>query len=384
MSTKLITIAIIGFSGLIGRRHTKHVVDSSFTSLVALVDPSPAAVELAKSYPNVPLFVSVSEMLDSPTIPKPDAAIVCTPNQTHVPVGLELVAAGIHVLVEKPISTSIADGQKLVAEAKKHGVKVLVGHHRRFNPYVIATKKAIESGSLGDVTAVSALWTTFKPSEYFDANPALKWRSSKSQGGGVVLINFVHEIDLMHHFFGPTTRVHAEKTISRRKHAGEDDSVEEGVALTLRFESEVVGTFIISDHVVSPHNFEAGTGENPMLPRARRENGEEIDVYRIFGTEATLSVPDMVRWSYGSGKRTWERELIRDKVHIDKDTRVPFERQLDHLVTVVRGEEEPSCSGEAGLRAMIVCDCVRRALESESGTVEVPSIDSDLTDEALR
>jgi predicted dehydrogenase len=200
----------------------------------------------------------------------------------------------------------------------------------------------------------------------------LKWRASKSQGGGVILINFVHEIDLMHHFFGPTVRVHAEKTLNRRGNG--EDKAEEGVVMTLKFESGVVGTFVISDCVVSPHNFEAGTGENPMIARAIRVNGEEVDVYRVLGTKASLSVPDMVRWSY-EGERSWEKELKREKVEIDTDERVPFERQLDHFARVVKGDEKESCGGEEGLRAMIVCDAVRRALDSESGTVVVPKIE---------
>lgn len=362
-----VTIAIIGFSGVIGTRHTEHVIANPATDLVALVDPSPRASVVAAEYV-IPYFEDIGSMLASRDIVKPVAALVCTPNHTHVPLSLQLVEAGIHVLVEKPISADVESGLKLVKRAREKGVGVLVGHHRRFNPYVMAAKKAVDSGLLGDVTAISALWTAFKPDAYFDADPALAWRKSK-KGGGVVLINLIHEIDILHHLFGPIIRIHAEKTVSRRQ--GGEDGAEEGAALTLRFKSGVVGTYILSDAVVSPHFFEAGTGENPLMPRARRPHGEELDVYRIFGTEGTLSVPDMTLWKY-EGESSWQSEIKTQKLDIDDDQHVPFERQLDHFVRVMRGEEEPSCSGEDAVRALAVCEAVRGALDDGFGTVTVP------------
>jgi len=369
MTASPITVAIIGFSGLIGKRHTTHVQQAINTTLAALVDPSPHAAELAaSSYPGVPYFLSVKDLLASSSVRRPEAAIVATPNHTHVPVATELVTAGIHVLVEKPISDNVEAAANLVSLAEENGVRLLVGHHRRFNPYVAAAKVAIASGALGDITAVSGLWTACKPRPYFDA-PGLEWRSNKASGGGVVLINFVHEADVLQYLLGPITRIHAERSTARRSRAA--DAVEEGAVLTLRFATGVVGTFVLCDNVASPHFFEAGTGENPMLPRVLRADGDPIDVYRVFGTEGTLSVPDMTLWTYGAEERDWTSQLVVEKIPLDDDPRVPFERQLDHLVAVVRGEQVPLCSGQEGLRALRVCQAIRAALESDTGTVDV-------------
>lgn len=363
-----VSIAIVGFSGLIGVRHLKHVLANPSLRLVALVDPSPKAKAMAEEH-GVPYFPSIGEMLASRDIQRPESAIVCTPNHTHVPLGLELVEAGIHVLVEKPVSADTASGAALVRRAAERGARLLVGHHRRFNPYVEAARRALDAGLVGDVTAVSALWAACKPDPYFYDDPRAAWRLSKSNGGGVVLINLVHEVDILQYLFGPITKVHAEKMKPRRGDG--PDKAEEGAALTLRFESGIVGTFLLSDAVVSPHFFEAGTGENPLMPRARRESGEEIDVYRIFGTQGTLSVPDMTLWNYGEGPSSWTNEIRSRKLDLDDDPRVPFDRQLDHFVNVVRGTEAPRCSGEEGLRAIAVCDAIRRALDDENGTVLV-------------
>lgn len=353
-------IAVVGGSGQIGQRHCQHVVSNPSTELLAIVDPSPAAVEIAKAF-SVKLFPSISALLQSSI--HVDAAIVCTPNHTHVPLASELARAGVHILCEKPISIDVDSGKSLVLAAKANSVRLLIGHHRRFNPFMLATKQIVDSGVLGEITAVNGLWTTIKPPEYFSGE-ALSWRSSRTRGGGTILINFIHEIDLMHYLFGPVARIHAEKTISRRGRQ-DADSAEEGAAITLSFASGIVGTFLIADNVASPHSFEQGTGENPILPKSG------ADFYRIFGTKGTLSVPDMTLSYYTNGEASWLNKIDSRQLSVPNAEVAPFDSQLNHFVAVCRGEQEPTCPGEEGLRALAVCEAIRDALSHEDGGATV-------------
>lgn len=342
---KVIDIAIIG-AGLIGPRHAKSVDASSEAKLLCLIDPRPEAQEVAETF-GVPIFESIKRMVAEGF--RPDAAIVCTPNSTHVAVSLELLKEGIHVLVEKPISIDLASGKQLIDAASEAGRHLLVGHHRRFNPYVAATKRALCSGAIGKSIAISGLWTTCKPDPYF--KPPTDWRA-KAESGGPILINLVHEVDILQYIMGPIVRVHAEKTISQRGH-----DAEEGAAILLRFASGVVGTFILSDATPSHHFFESGTGENPLMPHT----GE--DFYRIFGSEGTLSVGDMKLHRHREGdERSWSRLLRVENVPVS--SKVPFDEQMANLVGVIRGTETPRCTGEDGLRALVVCDAVKRAMET--------------------
>ncbi|THC89609.1 hypothetical protein EYZ11_010941 [Aspergillus tanneri] len=209
-----VKIAVIGV-GLIGPRHCRTIITSSDATLTAIVDPLRQGAKLAEE------------------LEKPDAAIVCTPNQTHVPIAKELADAGIHVLVEKPISPDVESGRDLVNHTQKTRTHVLIGHHRRHNPYIAVARNAVASGSLGDIIAVNGLWALFKPVDYFEA--PTEWRKGKN--GGVVLINFIHEIDLLHHLFGPIVRVHAEQMKRMRGY-----EVEEGAAITLKFLSGTAKT----------------------------------------------------------------------------------------------------------------------------------------------
>ncbi|KXS93890.1 hypothetical protein AC578_1694 [Pseudocercospora eumusae] len=345
-STARIKIAIIG-TGLIGPRHATSVSASPNAALHCFVDPRAETAAVAESF-RVPWYESVQAMLQAER--HPEAAIVCTPNHTHVAVATELLRAGIHVLVEKPLATSIEDGKKLIETAKDSDRHLIAGHHRRFNPYVTAAKQALEQGKIGRSIAVSGIWAAYKPDSYF--SPPTEWRAGVT--GGPILINLVHDLDILQYLLGSITRVHAEKALCMR-----GNQAEEGAAILLRFASGVVGTFLLSDASPSAHNFESGTGENPAIPRMGK------DFYRIFGSEGTLSVGDMTvsRHDDVDGvEKSWT-SLLNEKV-LAVGQQVPFDEQVENFIAVVRGLEQPRCTGLDGLSALVVCDAVRQAMVS--------------------
>ncbi|KAN0106098.1 NAD(P)-binding protein [Hyaloscypha variabilis] len=343
-SSKL-NIAVIG-GGLIGPRHAQTVLKNPYTSLIALVDPAPHAAQLAATL-QISHYTSITSLLSSTH--RPHAAIICTPNNTHVPLALELIAAGVPVLVEKPIATTIESGVRLIEAAKQKGVALLVGHHRRFNPYLLAAKKAVDEGSLGRVIAVQGMWCLKKPDAYFDGIG--EWRRGES--GGVVLINLIHEVDLLQYLLGKIVLVSALQTAKTRHF-----EAEEGAAILLQFQSGAVGTFILSDSVPSPWDFESGTGENPTIPHVKKEQGAG-GFYRILGTDASLSVPDLKRWS----NQSWLDVVKTEDLEVDRE-KVPFELQLQHFYEVVKEGKEPNCTGEQALSAMVVCEAVKRSMAS--------------------
>ena len=337
-----VSIAVIG-AGLIGHRHVKHILEEPRCQLAGVIDPDPRAKSLAENagaayYPDIAPFLNEADA---------EGVIIATPNDTHTPIGIQCATAGLHLLVEKPIDSDPAAAAKLIDTAKKAGVKVLVGHHRRFNPYIEATKRILDDGKLGTVTAVSVLWTLLKPPSYFN----VAWRSKP--GGGPVLINLIHDIDNLRYLFGDVARVYAESSNAIRKYPVEDTA-----AITIRFRSGVLGTVITSDVVASPYNFESATGENPYYYRAAQ------DCYRIFGTEASLSFPDMTLWRYtGEGEQGWETPISSEQ--IDVEPGVPLQKELRNFCDVIRHDALPRCSGEEGLKTleatMAVAEAVRRS-----------------------
>ncbi|KAM0130300.1 hypothetical protein ACHAP3_007439 [Botrytis cinerea] len=363
VAEQLISIAIVG-SGLIGPRHAQSILRNPQATLHSLTDPAPHAIQIATSL-STTYHSSLPSLLSSS--PLPTTVLICTPNHTHVPIAISCIEAGIkHVLVEKPVSTSIQEGVELLSVAKEHDATILVGHHRRFNPYLVSAKTELDSGVLGQIIGVQGIWALKKSSSYFDGIG--EWRRN-GESGGVVLINLIHELDLLQYLLGKITMVSA---IESKKTRGFD--AEEGGAIILRFESGVVGTFMLSDAVPSPWNFEAGTGENPTIPKVDMENGAG-GFYRILGTRGGISVPDLTRWSYevGEGEKAWNDKLKKDEICVDTGI-VPFDEQIKHLVQVVKEGKQPICSGEEGLSAMVVCEAVRVAMKSGE-MIEIEGLD---------
>jgi predicted dehydrogenase len=167
------------------------------------------------------------------------------------------------------------------------------------------------------------------------------------------MINMIHDVDLLQMLFGRIVRVYAEQASSMR-----DNEVEEGAAVTLRFENGVVGTFLALDNVPSPYNFEAGTGESAIFPFSGQ------DCYRVFGEAGSLSIPDNTLWKPEDAALGWRSKLKQTSIapEVVDDA---YERQLANFVAVVRNKEEPVCDGDSGLSAVAVCEAIRKSLHTQ-------------------
>ena len=181
-----VRIAVAG-AGLIGSRHIEEVDACPYAELASIVDPGPAGPELAARF-HVPRYRSLAELFDRD---QPDGVILATPNQMHVDGGLECVAAGVPVIVEKPIGDTIEGATRLVEAGEAAGVPVLTGHHRNYSPIMATAREIIRSGRLGPIVAVVGTALFVKPDEYFDAGGG--WR--REPGGGPILLNLTHEVN---------------------------------------------------------------------------------------------------------------------------------------------------------------------------------------------
>ncbi|MCP5152864.1 MAG: Gfo/Idh/MocA family oxidoreductase [Ectothiorhodospiraceae bacterium] len=325
-----VRIAVIGL-GDIGARHLEIARREPACTVVAVADPSTAAAGRAERA-GCAYFADYREMLDRGGI---DGAIVAVPNQLHAPVAHACVEHGVHALVEKPFTDTVAAGQALVAAARAAGVRLAVGHHRRFDPATERAHALIADGAIGEILAVQCTWAARKHDTYYD----VQWRREPG-GGGPVLINLIHDIDLLRHLCGDIVRVHAEVGPKVRGHA-----VENTVAVTLRFATGAVGTALVSDATPSPWTWEAATGDNPALPASGR------NAYRFMGSEGALGFPRLELWRHADVRTgSWLDPIASTAV--ETGSRAAIARQLAQFCRVVRGEEEPRTSGEDGLATL--------------------------------
>ena len=229
-------IAVVG-AGLIGKTHIDRALASSSVELVAIADPSPAAAELARSA-GVACFADYRSLLKET---RPQGVVVATPNSTHAQITVDCLEQGAAVLVEKPIADTLEDGQRICEASRAAGLPVLVGHQRRHNPIMRKAKAIVASGALGRPVTATVMCTWLKPRDYFD----VAWR--RQAGGGPILINLIHDIDLMRHLYGEIESVQAFASNGVGGFEVEDTAV-----VALRFRNGALGTVTVSDTTAAP------------------------------------------------------------------------------------------------------------------------------------
>jgi len=341
--TKL-RIAVAG-AGLIGLRHIEETQKSASARLSAIVDPSPRAAEVARKE-GVPLYGTLDQLLAKA---RPDGIVLATPNRMHVEQALQCVAAGIPVLVEKPIAPTLAEGKRLVDAAERSDAKLLVGHHRPHSPILRKAVETIRSGMLGPIVGVIGSAVFFKPDVYFDGPNA--WR--KAPGGGPVLINMIHEVGNLRAMVGEIVAVQAFASNATRQFA-----VEDTVAINLRFDNGALGTFLLSDTAASPRSWEQTTQENKDYASYPDE-----DAYVVMGTDGSLAVPSM-RLKYYAKKeeRSWYKPFMEKTILLDRAD--PLALQIEHFAAVIRGDAEPLVTGRDGLQNLRVTEAIVEAAKT--------------------
>ncbi len=344
MTLQPLRIAVLG-AGMIGRRHISTVLQRpDLATLVAVVDP----VQPASAYPDVraPFFTDAAAMFDAC---QPQAVVIASPNNLHLPQALQCCDRGVHFLVEKPVTSTWDDALAMVQAVRRSGVATLVGHHRRYLAPVQAAKQRIQSGAIGDIVAASVVWATKKPDGYFDT----LWR--RSAGGGPLLINAIHEIDMLRHLCGEVVLVKGVKSHARRHF-----EVEDTAAALLVFESGCVATLVCTDAGLSPWTIEQGTQENAAFGFTHES------AYRLIGSRGSLELPVLRQWNARTaGEEAWDRPLTAQ--YLGGGYQDPYEAQLSHLQRVVNKVEAPLIPVEDGARTLAVTLAIAQAAEGDSG-----------------
>ncbi|SDQ00550.1 Gfo/Idh/MocA family protein [Ectopseudomonas guguanensis] len=344
--TSPLRIALIG-AGVMGRQHHQHLQNLTEAQLCAIADPGPQAAEFAAQC-GVAHFTEHRQMLAAAN---PEAVIVANPNALHVSTALDCIAAGVPVLLEKPVGVHLDEVSELVTASERSGVPVLVGHHRRHNPLIVRARQLIAQGALGRLTTVTALWQVHKPDSYYD----IAWR--REAGAGMLLTNLIHDLDLLRHLCGEVRQVQAVTNNGVRGFANEDSA-----AVLLQFENGALGSLTGSDAAVAPWSWELTAGENPVYPRQADQ-----PCYLLAGTRGALSIPQLKRWHYAEAGAGWHDPLQQVQEHFDAGE--ALYRQLQHFVQVARGQVEPLVSAADAGRTLALVEAIRQAAESGQACV---------------
>ncbi len=342
----MIRIAVIGL-GAIGRTHVDAIASCEGFTLAGALDAD-AAVTQEFSERGLHLYDDINELISD----APDGAIIATPNALHVDIGLELVVAGIPILVEKPIANLSSEGERLARVASEANVNGLVGHQRRYNPIIRSAKSKIADGSFGRLVVGQVTCTLYKPDSYF----APAWRREPGNGGPV-LINLIHEIDLLRYFFGQVIDVTAISSDAVRGF-----EVEDTAAAILRFRDGGLVTLSVSDAAVGPWAWDLTAGEN-----SERFPAHDAVSHIFSGSLGAFSLPDLSWWQH-DWEKDWTKKLQRSAImHGSEDS---YLRQLMHFGDVISGKAEPEVSLHDGVENLRVVEALKTSA-MENRTVRI-------------
>jgi predicted dehydrogenase len=318
---------IAGF-GSIGRRHFRNLISLGETDIVLLrTRKSTLSDDELAGYP---VETDLDEALKKH---KPDAVIVTNPTSMHLDVAIPAAQAGCVILLEKPVSHSLDRLDILQSAAQNSGSKILVGFQFRYHPTLNKASELIQSNALGKVLTVHAHWGEYLPQWHPWEDYRQSYAARADLGGGVI-VTLTHPLDYLRYLIGNVASLW-----SFHGHVSPlEVDVEDVAEIGLKFASGAVGGVHVNYFQRPPvHRLEI-VGTQGTL---RWDNADGIlHFYRMpvaFGSfSENPPVPVMESFPPPEG---FERNQL-------------FLAQTRHLIEIVRGEKEPICNLDDGIRAL--------------------------------
>lgn len=361
--------------GVMGRRHVigmkqLKAAGKLYFDLVAVCDIMPEnlhkmgdhAEELLGSRPQQ--FADFDTMIKSVKL---DGIIVTTSPEMHVDVALKAFDAGIHVMVEKPITLTVSEGVRLVEAGKKANRKLAVAENYRRDPINRLGKALVDSGAIG--TPFLATQESSGGGEFVIITP---WRHRKDRGG-IVLDMGVHYTDILEFYLGPIDTVVGMNAIvdktrtdqQGKKHEADAEDLSVGV---MRFESGAIANWLLNVAGRGEGLFSRmiyGTGGSLAIPGDRtgkplrlvqRRDGKDVPVEDLLSLVPDFHLDDVTAALFKGDRLT-----TYDMVWADIDANLLGIEQADFVDAAINNRE-PEVTGEQGLRSLAL---VFGLLESE-------------------
>lgn len=337
-----IRFAIVG-AGAIAPIHIKAIRSCLGAEVIAVYGRSLAKVQKAAEEYGCEGFTDYQAMLARPDI---DAVALCIPSGLHTKAGIEAAKAGKHVIVEKPIDISLEQADALIAACQTAGVKLGVIFQRRYSQGAKELKKLIDEEKLGKLLFGGCYIKIYRDQAYYDS---AAWRGTwEADGGGVLMNQGIHYIDLLQYFMGQPTQLTAVcKTL------GHDIAVEDTAAAALEFKSGAMGVI------------EGTTCAYPGL----------FSRIEIYGSEGTAILQNEVLSEvYLKSGEEYRASTINAEQGVNVDDSL-FSEQYEDFIKAVQTGCEPAVNGREGRKALEIILAVYKAAFT-GDKIKLPLLDS--------
>jgi UDP-N-acetyl-2-amino-2-deoxyglucuronate dehydrogenase len=323
--TSIFHMGIIGGGG-ISNTHARAAREVDGVEISAFFGANKDKVdELSKNYGGVS-YVDFDAFLKHKPM---DGAIIGSPSGLHAQQGIECARRGLHVLVEKPIDVTIEKADSLITECDQMNVKLGVCFQDRFGADAIRLKDLIERGGLGKLILVSGRVKWYRPPEYYSSS---HWRGKLTlDGGGALMNQGVHTVDLLLWLLGDVKRVYAKSLTALHDIESEDTLV-----ATLEFANGAIGTL------------EAATSVYPGYDRRIEITGSEGTIIfehdRIIGADLKTPLPWGLQTNAQDTNRSSSSPIVSDVSG--------HKRILEDFLNAIATDKTPRCDGREGRRSV--------------------------------
>lgn len=233
-SSGSVRIGVVGL-GNIAQQHIKNVLEGHVRHAKLTAICSRSKSDYTRSL-DVAHFTDYRELIASGLC---DAVVVATPTYSHLDVGAAVLDAGLHLMMEKPMGLSIAEGEELVARANRSGAVAALMLNQRADPLFLRMREIVASGDLGDLIRINWTMTNwFRPEVYFQVSD---WRATwRGEGGGVLVNQCIHNLDILQWICGMPSSLRAFCRFGRFH----DVEVEDDVTAYLEYDNGATGIFV--------------------------------------------------------------------------------------------------------------------------------------------
>lgn len=352
--------AVIG-TGKVSHNHAKSLQTIPESVLTAVCGRNAEKTAAFAAQYGIKPYTDVAEMI---TVEGIEAVVICTPHPAHAQPAIAAMQAGAHVLVEKPLASTLADCDAMIAAAKTYDVKLGVVSQRRLYEPVKRLKEAIDAGKIGRPILGTVIMLGWRDQAYYKSDP---WRGTWDQEGGGVLVNQApHQLDLLRWFMGPIDEMFG--YWGNLNHPTIE--VEDTAIATIRFKNGGLGSIVVSN------------SQKPGLygkVHIHGENGASVGVQTEGGSMFIAGVSEIAEppindlWTVPGEESLLSQWQALDQAAFNKIDAIQhyFDLQNQNFLQAILTDRQPLVGGEDG-RAVVEIFTAIYEVQTTNAPVKFP------------
>jgi UDP-N-acetyl-2-amino-2-deoxyglucuronate dehydrogenase len=283
-----------------------------------------------------------------------EAVLICTPHPAHAATAIQAAKAGMHLLVEKPLASSLEDCDAIISAAKDHGVKLGTICQRRFYPPSQRIRQAIDAGKIGKPILGTVNMLGWRDEAYYQSDP---WRGSwKGEGGGVLVNQAPHQLDLLQWYMGPVEEVFGYWSNLNHPYIEAEDTA----LAVIKFKNGGLGNIVVSNSV-NPALY----GKVHIHGEIGRSIGVQTDGGAMFiaGMSSITEPPLNDLWTIPGEEAMLEQWRREDTDLFNRINPLVYfhERQIENFLRAVLHGTQPLIDGEEGRKTVEIFTAIYRS-----------------------